>query len=62
MEYLYKVGEASPIEIAESLQINRSTVQRNVKNLFEFVEWTGNSIKDPFGKYKIITSGERSSK
>ena len=50
LEYLYKVGEASPIEIAESLQINRSTVQRNVKNLFEFVEWTGNSIKDPFGK------------
>ena len=62
LEYLSKVGEASPIEIAESLQINRSTVQRNVKNLFEFVEWTGNSIKDPLGKYKIITSGERSSK
>lgn len=54
LDYLSKVNEASAAEIAESLQINRSTVQRNVKSLITFIEWTGNSPNDPLGKYRLV--------
>ena len=46
--------KASPTEIADSLQIHRSTVQRNAKNLSGLIKWTGASAKDPKGKYRII--------
>ena len=54
LDYLSGVEQASPTEIADSLKINRSTVQRNLKSLSPLIEWTGTSAKDPKGKYKII--------
>jgi ATP-dependent DNA helicase RecG len=53
LDYLSGVEQASSTEIADSLKINRSTVQRNLKSLSSLIEWTGTSAKDPKGKYVI---------
>lgn len=54
IEYLRRVGEASASDIAAKLDINNSTVHRNIKKLSDFIIWTGKTLRDPTGKYKII--------
>jgi ATP-dependent DNA helicase RecG len=54
LDYLSEVGEASTEEISNTLRIAPSTVHRNVKGLVAFIEWTGISIRDPMGKYRLI--------
>jgi len=53
LEYLTEVGEASTEEISSYLKIAPSTVHRNVKSLAKLIEWTGISMRDPKGKYRI---------
>ena len=52
--YLEKVEEASTSELAAKLNVNHSTVHRNVNKMKDLIEWTGETLRDPTGKYKII--------
>ncbi len=53
LEYLSKVEAASTSEISDKIATNPSTIQRAVKKLEDFIEWTGKSINYPLGKYKL---------
>jgi transcriptional antiterminator len=44
-------GQASTGDLVKYLQVNRRTVQRNIKQLNGIVEWTGESPSDPKGRY-----------
>lgn len=53
IEYLKVVEEASASEISLELNIDIRTVHRNMKKLVNIITWTGDSFRDPKGKYKI---------
>lgn len=53
IEYLRRAGEASTSDIVDALEIHRSTIQRNIKELTEYINWTGSTPNDPSGKYKL---------
>lgn len=57
LEYLSKVESASTAEIADHIETVPSTIQRAVKKLENFIEWTGKSTNDPLGKYKLKKAG-----
>lgn len=56
IEYLKKNKEASTYELAKSLNTTERTIQRNIKQISEIVQWTGVSPKDPKGKYVLKKS------
>jgi ATP-dependent DNA helicase RecG len=56
IEYLEINKEASTYELAKSLKIAERTIQRNIKQISEIVQWTGASPKDPKGKYVLKKS------
>jgi ATP-dependent DNA helicase RecG len=53
VEYLGKNCEVSTNELMKFLKLTQRTVQRNMKELDDFVTWTGASARDPKGKYVI---------
>jgi len=53
LEYLSRMKEASTEEIAQEVKATKRTIQRNLKNLENVIEWTGKTPSDPYGKYKL---------
>jgi predicted HTH transcriptional regulator len=56
IEYLEINKEASTYELAKALKIAERTIQRNIKQISEIVQWTGVSPKDPKGTYVLKKS------
>lgn len=53
LEYLAKVGESSTADITNELKLTRRSVQRNLNQLRALIEWTGKSVNDPQGRYRL---------
>lgn len=53
VKYLEKVKEVSASKMASVLELDIRTIHRNAKKLKDIIEWTGDSLRDPRGKYRL---------